>query len=375
MTTQHNVEPASLVGKNVGSYRISGELARGGMGVVYEAVHETLGHRAAVKVLAEELQKDPKYAMYAKRFFNEARALTIIQHPGIVKLYDHGQFPDGTVYILMEFLEGESLLARIESGGKAGTGQPWLPMADVFRIGRQIASALAAAHKKSIIHRDLKPANIMLVPDAEAPEGERAKILDFGIARFLDSPTRRTATGALMGTPTYMSPEQCLGSEVDEKTDVYSLGIIMYLMLVGTPPFSRGNVTDILVAHVKEPPPALRNQVSSIPEALHQLVHQMLAKPAADRPTMADVVARLKSIEQAWVTAASPQSTPAQDQPGSHPAAQTRMFDVRDRYSPHLPTRIVEPSRLDAMPLRMALIGIGTAVGIGVLIWLIRSLF
>ncbi|MCS6915986.1 MAG: serine/threonine-protein kinase [Myxococcales bacterium] len=287
----------SLIGVRLGRYVITRELARGGMGVVYEAVHEHIGHRAAVKVLSSSLSKEGKAVDYAGRFHDEARAVNIVQHPGIVKIFDFGSLPDGTVYIMMEYLEGESLWDR-HMRAVQRQGQR-IPLADVLRLSRLIASALAAAHEKRILHRDLKPENVILVRDPDVPGGERTKVLDFGIARFMDSAQRRTVAGMVMGTAVYMAPEQCCGvDQLDGKVDVYALGVMMYELLAGRPPFE-GEPHKIMVMHVNQQPQPLRELVPDLPEPVHMLVHGMLVKKPDERPSMADVVARIQQIEAA----------------------------------------------------------------------------
>jgi serine/threonine protein kinase len=189
-----------MIGQLIGSYRILRLLGEGGMGVVYEAVREDIGGSAAIKILKKEYALQPEVAA---RFFNEARAANLVNHPGIVKVFDYGQLPSGAAYLAMEFLEGESLYARLQRHIR-------LSEAESLRLGRQIASALAAAHDKQVVHRDLKPENVLIVPDAEAAGGERAKILDFGIAKLAaqQQGSVRTNTNMLMGTPIYMSPEK-----------------------------------------------------------------------------------------------------------------------------------------------------------------------
>ncbi|HNN98274.1 MAG TPA: serine/threonine-protein kinase, partial [Pseudomonadota bacterium] len=199
--------PDPLVGRRVGGYAITRRIGQGGMGVVYEAKHERIAQqRAAIKVLHKELSSDEKVL---QRFFMEAKAISMAQHSSIVKIFDFGQIDDGTAYIMMEFLDGEPLHARMERAQQARTG---LPLGQVVELGRQSATALAVIHEKNIVHRDLKPENIFVVPDPVAPLGERVKLLDFGIAKFLDGPVRKTTVGMILGTPLYMSPEQCEGS-------------------------------------------------------------------------------------------------------------------------------------------------------------------
>ncbi|MFO0579388.1 MAG: serine/threonine-protein kinase [Polyangia bacterium] len=216
-------EPADPhIGQRIGSYRVVRELGRGGMGVVYEVVHEQLGQRAVVKTLQPELSHNQSFT---QRFLTEARAISIAQHPGLVKIFDFGQLPDKTLYILMEHLAGEPLSARLV--------RQKLDEPTALRLARQVASTLQAAHERGVIHRDLKPANIFIVPDPEAPAGERVKLLDFGLAKINEglpgADLRGTASGTIMGTPLYMSPEQCRGlANTDGKTDVYSLGVLLF---------------------------------------------------------------------------------------------------------------------------------------------------
>jgi eukaryotic-like serine/threonine-protein kinase len=220
--------PSGVNGGGVfGQYRVTDVLGEGGMGVVYAAEHMLLGRPAAVKLLLPELSRKQEIV---QRFFNEARAATAIRHPGIVEIYDFGWTTDGAGFIVMELLEGETLRTRRKKGR-----MPW-PAA--LAVTRQIAGALGAAHAKGIVHRDLKPDNVFLVPDPEVPGGERIKLLDFGIAKLADSPAgqHKTRTGAVIGTPTYMAPEQCRGVEVDARPDLYALGCILVRALQPSQP-------------------------------------------------------------------------------------------------------------------------------------------
>jgi serine/threonine-protein kinase len=272
------------------------KLGQGGMGAVYEAVHEEIGRRAAIKILLPEFALDQQNIL---RFFNEARAVNIIQHPGLVGVFESGRLDDGAAYIVMEYLEGELLSGRLQRAGR-------LPGKTALTLVRQIASALAAAHSKRIVHRDLKPDNIMLVPDPETPDGERVKIFDFGIAKLrTDSlgPSRnvglefRTATGMIMGTPTHMAPEQCRGaSDVTGKADVYALGVILYQSLIGHPPFVASSAGELLSMHLRDQPTPLRKLDKTISEDIADLVQRMLAKEPNDRPEMSEVVAALEEL-------------------------------------------------------------------------------
>jgi serine/threonine-protein kinase len=268
----------------LGQYRVTGTIGRGGMGIVYAAEHALLGRPAAIKVLLSELSQKQDVVM---RFFNEARAATAIRHPGIIEIYDFGWTSDGEAYLVMEHLEGETL-------GRRSARVPFRWPA-VLAIARQIAGALAAAHAKGIVHRDLKPDNVFLVPDPEVPGGERIKLLDFGIAKLaVDSSTTvhvcETQRGSVIGTPSYMAPEQCRGVAVDHRADLYSLGCVMYELCCGRPPFRGEAPGDVLAAHIFMPVPAMSSAKVEIPEPVEALVRRLLAKPPGDRVQTAEQV-------------------------------------------------------------------------------------
>ncbi len=265
-----------MVGAVIGSYQIIRKLGSGGMGAVYLGQHALLGRRAAIKVLLPSLSARQDVI---KRFFNEARAVTTINDPGIVQVFDFGHHTDGSAFIVMEFLEGEPLDRRLAKRGK-------LPVSEVMRLGQQIANSLAAAHAKRIIHRDLKPENIFLVRDSGFPSGERTKVLDFGIAKLSGDQQGKneTHTGVLMGTPKYMSPEQCRGtSKIDHRSDIYSLGCVMFHLITGRPPFDGEGVSDIISAQLRDPAPAPSSLVAEVPAAVDSLVLRCLLKAPADR--------------------------------------------------------------------------------------------
>jgi serine/threonine-protein kinase len=278
-----------VLGTNIGNYAVTATIGQGGMGAVYLAEHAMLGRRAAVKVLLPALSTNRDIVA---RFFNEARALSAIRHPGIVEIFDFGYLPDASAYIVMEYLEGENLGARCRRLHQIDPRR-------ALAIVRQIACALIAAHERGIVHRDLKPDNIFLVADPEVAGGERIKVLDFGVAKLATPGDHaRTQTGSVLGTPTYMSPEQCRGAgSVDARSDVYALGCVLFEMLCGRPPFVAEGMGEVIAYHMFFPPPAPRSLEPAIPEPIEQLVLWLLEKEAAARPQSArDVVEAIDRI-------------------------------------------------------------------------------
>ncbi len=265
---------APNVEKLIGQYRILRTLGAGGMGTVYLGEHLLLGRRAAIKTLLPALSSQREIV---DRFFNEARAISAISDPGVVQVFDFGYHVDGTAYIVMELLEGESLAARLERVER-------LPLVEALRLARQLASSLAAAHEREVIHRDLKPGNVFVIRDAEVPGGERTKILDFGICKLGDADATTTQTGTMLGTPVYMSPEQCRGAgQVDRRSDIYSLGCVLFHMITGRPPFDCEAVGDYIAAHLKEPAPAASSIADAIPPEVDAVLARCLAKEPDQR--------------------------------------------------------------------------------------------
>lgn len=278
-----------VAGAQLGSYRIVRQIGAGGMGAVYEAVHEGIERRAAIKVLHATYARD---ADLIARFFNEAKAANRIEHPGLVQIYDFGQLPDGDAYLVMELLRGETLGSRLRRHGQ-------LSFTDVSRIGLQAADALAAAHAKAIVHRDLKPDNLMLVPDPVSPGGERVKVLDFGIAKLSsgNEASSPTLSQVVMGTPRYMAPEQCRSaSAAFAPADVYALGTILYEALAGRPPFESSEPGELLAMHLRDLPPELSSLAPAAPGELAELIMRMLAKAPKERPVMVAVMAVLGAV-------------------------------------------------------------------------------
>lgn len=346
-----------MVGSRIGKYRLVRQLGEGGMGVVYEAIREDIAARAAIKVLRSEYAANPELA---GRFFNEARAANLIAHPGIVRVFDYGTEEGGIAYLAMEYLEGESLWKRIERHKR-------IALPEALRIARQIASALAAAHDKQIVHRDLKPDNIFVVPDSEAPGGERIKLLDFGIAKMADEyrGAVRTQLNYIMGTPAYMSPEQCRGSKgIGAPVDVYALGVILFEMLAGQAPFVAVEPGEYLAMHMLQPPPRLSDLVPNLPPPLVEMAWKMLAKEPSERPTMAQVADLLRRL--LWVSGEAI-TIDGKVQEGGYYGESGRMLAESGRVFPESSGRVhIESSRVSpegGRPLAESLAPTVTAPG------------
>ncbi len=280
-----------LIGERINNYEVVSVLGEGGMGAVYLALHPFMGRKAAIKVLKRELAEDPGLV---ERFMNEARAANAIHHPNIIDIIDVGRMPSGIPYLMMEFLEGESLAQRI------ARERP-LDVALAVSFAKQTAAALGAAHSKGIVHRDLKPDNLFLVPDEAQQFGCRVTVLDFGIAKLrgeLSGSGAKTQSGSVMGTPPYMSPEQCRGitEEIDHRTDIYALGIILYEMLTGAPPFLSEGWGEVVLMHVTKAPAPPRKLNANISIELEAVVLKALAKASADRwQSMAELATALRN--------------------------------------------------------------------------------
>ncbi|MBI2896814.1 MAG: protein kinase [Deltaproteobacteria bacterium] len=251
-----------------GKYRIVRQIGQGGMGSVYEAENITLGRSLALKVLEPHLARS---AALVERFMREARAAATVTHPNVVYVFDVGWLQDGRLpYIAMELLDGQSLASAVKAGG--------LQVARAAAIAAQILDALEAAHAKGIIHRDLKPANVFLL------RGDVVKVLDFGISKMVGASDKLTATGSVLGTPSYMSPEQARGARaVDHRTDLYGVGAILYEMLSGTAPYEGDSYNEILFKIATESPQPIASVRPDVPEAVANLLDRSLRRNPAER--------------------------------------------------------------------------------------------
>ncbi|WP_333734489.1 serine/threonine-protein kinase, partial [Streptomyces sp. IBSBF 3010] len=258
-------------------YRLLDLIGRGGMGEVWRARDEALGRQVAVKCLKPmSAQHDEDYTRIVReRFRREARVAAALQHRGVTVVHDFGEY-EGVLYLVMELLDGRNLSQLLEDNE-----QHPLPVDDIVDIAEQVADALGYTHQQGIVHRDLKPANIMRLSDGTV------KICDFGIARpghGIPVSSRLTGVGIAMGTPHYMSPEQISGGQVDHRSDLYSLGCVLYEIATGAPPFDLGDSWGILVGHRDTPPEPLRSHRAELPGFFDRVVLDLLAKTPEERP-------------------------------------------------------------------------------------------
>ena len=282
------------------------------METVYLGRHTLLGRAVAIKVLLPALSRNKESV---ERFFNEARALSRITDPGVVQVFDFGHLNDGRAFIVVEFLEGESMHARLKRVERFDAGA-------CLRLSRLICGSLAAVHAKGLIHRDLKPESFFIVDDASAPGGERAKLLDLGIARQTRDPVGTLQTDSVPGTPMYMSPEQCGGgTSIDHRTDIYSFACVMFTMLAGQPPFGGRSPPDLVEAHLRESAPLASSIAPGVPAIIDDILQRCLKKSPEQRyQSMMELAHALGAAEQA-LTAATTLVAPA---PAPAPAASVR---------------------------------------------------
>ncbi|OYT71451.1 MAG: hypothetical protein CFK52_08125 [Chloracidobacterium sp. CP2_5A] len=274
------VESDAFIGRKLeGKYHIEAKIGEGGMGAVYRARHVLMDAPLAIKILHPSLVSD---ATSVARFQREAQAMARIRHSNAIAVSDFGVTEDQINYIVMELFEGESLRKTLEREKK-------LPYAASIAIARQVCGALEAAHRSGVIHRDIKPENIFVSPQ---PDGSYfVKVIDFGIAKIVTDASKGgpplTRQGMIIGSPNYLSPEQCTGQDLDARSDIYSLGIVLFECLTGRVPFTAVTPVAVALLHANEPPPSLRSINPEIPESLDRLVMRALAKSKNDRPPSA----------------------------------------------------------------------------------------
>ncbi len=265
---------SKLIGQHVGNYIIDRPLARGGMGAVFVAKHPRLGREVAIKFLDAEISARVELS---QRFLSEAQVTASLNHPNIVDILDFGEL-EGRLYYVMELLRGQSLAAHMEEHGR-------FSLNETFNIIRQICNALDAAHGAGVVHRDLKPANIIVLEGLPV----KIKLVDFGVAKLMTTSEGHTRNGQVLGTPSHMAPEQAMGNIqlITPQTDLYSLGVIAFEMLTGAPPFEHESEFMLMIMHVRDPVPSIRERVGSIPESIAHLIEGCLAKSPKDRPRSA----------------------------------------------------------------------------------------
>jgi eukaryotic-like serine/threonine-protein kinase len=267
-----------------GRYELEELVGSGGMSSVYRAHDRLLERKVALKILHQRYVED---AEYVERFRREARAVAQLGHPNIVTVIDRGE-EGGRQFIVFEYIDGESLKDVVDRSGP-------LPIDRVIEYGLQVAEGLAYAHEQGLVHRDVKPQNVLLNGDG------RAKVMDFGIARVLDVERGVTQTGTVLGTSNYIAPEQASGQPVDERSDVYSLGVVLFELLTGTLPFVGESFVAVAMQHVHQPPPSVLELRPDTPPRLAQLVDAMLTKDHRERPSMDEVVAELEALRSPTV--------------------------------------------------------------------------
>jgi len=352
MTTDDDWEPSmrARLGEVIaGRYRLDSLLGRGGMGCVYRAEHVALNEPLVIKLIDPVFAMDP---LARARFRLEAKALMRLRHPGVVTLHDFGEH-EGGLFIAMELLVGQTLFHA-----SLPNSQP-MPIPRILDIVRQLAQVLEATHAAGIIHRDIKPENVMLLRDGGADGATgRVKLMDFGLAHLHEAEdSRLSATGVVLGTPSYMSPEQCFGRGLSEASDIYSLGVMLFEMLSGRRPFDDPTPAVVMSQHMFVAPPKLEALSSrpGIPAGMTTLVEEMLAKKPEVRPTASELLRRLDAIQGGTDAAAFGASATARRLAEAGKSREERALPPGDARLASEPTMLAEQAA--GVRPRVALVG------------------
>ncbi len=338
-----------LTGKTIGNYRLLERAGRGGMAVVYKAYQPALERFVAIKIIHEQLVAESED--FQRRFQREAKLVANLRHPNIVQVYDFG-ITDQIPYMVMEYLDGDTLKARLT--GLAAQGHI-LPLAETRQIFLAVASALDYAHQQGMIHRDVKPSNVFLTTRGEVV------LMDFGIARLTDG-TQYTASGAMVGTPDYMSPEQGRGERGDERSDIYALGIMLYEMVTGRVPYQADTPLAVILKHISDPLPLPETLNPAIPSGVAQVIFKALAKDSIDRyQNVGDMARALEAALPMTGDQAAAYTQPL-------PASQTVTPPVSDTRSNQ-----PRPARSRRLAIGLGLIGVMIVVGVAAVLLINRS--
>jgi len=335
-----------LTGKQLGPYQVVAPLGEGGMAAVYKAYQPSVDRYVALKVLPRYFASDPQFV---GRFEQEAKVIAKFQHPHILPVFDFGE-ADGYTYIVMPFVEGGTLADFLK-------GQPLSP-AQIERVISQVGDALAYAHARGVVHRDVKPSNILIDP------GGNCLLTDFGVAKIVEGTAQFTRTGGIVGTPAYMAPEQIQGHELDGRSDLYSLGIVLYEMAAGRPPYRAETPPAIFVKHLHDPLPLPRTLNPALPEGIERVILKALAKNREARyPTAGDLVQAVRTAVGTATTTAERPEVPGQE------VVETVVVDARPPATTPVPAPAADASRQPAN-LKWILAIVGLVILVGVIGWI-----